>query len=67
MYDRHIAIGEEWTDPGLELHVYAYYGNPLNRITWEQVRDTDRKYVYVNYLPAYRRFVRDGVTIKQLE
>lgn len=66
IYAALLKIGEEWAEADLDLNLYGYYGNPLNRITWEQIRDTDRRFVFINYTVVTRRFTRDDHVLKQL-
>lgn len=66
IYATLLQIGEEWAEADLDLNLYAYYGNQLNRITWEQIKDTDRRYMFLNYTAATRRFTRDDYLLKQL-
>ena len=67
LYAHLVSVGKEWVDVGQEIHIHAFYGEKSNRISWQQVRDTDGKYVWIDYLPQKRAFIRDGYVIESLD
>jgi len=60
IYSQLLAIAKEWIVVGEELHVIAFYGDKANRLTWEQFRDTDGKFIWIDYDPEAKTFSRAG-------
>ncbi len=66
LYAHSVSVGKEWVDVGQEIHIYAFLGEKANRISWRKIKDTDGKYVWLDYFPQRRAFVRDGFVIESL-
>lgn len=46
------------------ISAYAYSGDPINRITWEQIKDSDGGYIFFEYEPCQNQYCRKGEVLK---
>lgn len=65
-YDAINAEAQKLAGRGLDVDVYVSIGNSKEKMSWEQMKDSDGGYVFANYTAANKQVWRRGKLLKQL-